>query len=655
MTVEGSAARQISLGVALVSFAAGCAEPQSIELVAVRGCGLDQAFSGLRVRLLGDSPASGHSEVLIGPGERGSIPELPEWATGVAAEGLFGTTVTAIGRSHGIDPGLARGRISGLDAAASILPVFFAPPDSLCELDAAMAPRTNTLGAAGPAGDVLLVGGLGADGELLDELVHLDLFSGHARVLDARLPSPRRGASVHAVGPRRFVILGGAAPGTVHAERLEVEVSGQGSLASAGPLELDGEALAIADHGWARSSLDGRVLVVGGCEQVDASGACVAASARGRSVWVDLREPANSEAAADLETPRFGAQVSFTTDGVTFVAGGFGADGLGLPSVERLVPGGTWETVHSLAGDAAIAGLTVLEGGLVVLSERSGALHWWSEAGSGSLDPTSRAPPLAPVPLTAERPLLTLPGERVLVGSWLFAPATAAVDPAAERVALAPLDRSESSAIALADGTVLIAGGRDPNGLAAATLLRLRPALDGPDEWIPNLAGPQTDAFVSNAPGQVTVVVGGLRIDANGGAPIHAHVRGFRSRAFRLEFEFDHDPEASARLVLSQGAATLVSVDLLPGQLVVRRRDASGVIEQLDCAGAGVEPGATVIVEVQQVGQGGAGGQLLRLTSAGELLAACELAWPATAGVAVGFGASGTGAARFFRLRLARR
>src|SRR5690606_395160 len=97
--------------------------------------------------------------------------------------------------------------------------------------------------------------------------------------------------------------------------------------------------------------------------------------------------------------------------------------------------------------------------------------------------------------------------------------------------------------ITLLDGTVLFVGGQTASAeLVATPLLRLRPHLDGPDEWIPELTGPQTDAFVGNAPGRATVVVGGLRLDAVAGdldelPPVRAHVRGFRSRSFRLEFD----------------------------------------------------------------------------------------------------------------------
>lgn len=614
----------------------GCSQAEPIELVAIRGCGLDQEFSGLRVRVLGDfAPAAG-SELLLGPGERGRIPELPSDATAVVAEGLFGTTVTAIGRSHGIDPELARGRIPGIADELAILPIYFAAPNSLCELSWQPSARSSLAAAAGPAGDVLLAGGISKDATLLDELVHVDLFADQVRTLDARLPSPRRGASVHALGGRRFAVLGGATRETVLAERIDVDVSAKGrALASSW-------ALALAHHAAARGP-DGRVLIVGGCDRADQTGACVASSAQAGSTWIDLAAPDGDEPLPDLEHPRFGAHALVTRDGVAFVAGGFGSDGLGLGSVERLTPNSTWTVIHKLPDERPIAGMTVLDGGLLLLSDRLGAIHWWSEAGSGTLDPTSRAPALGPI--DGERPLLALPGERVLIDGWLFAPATAAVDPALERVQLSPSERSDSLLLPLADGTVLIAG-------TTPTLLRLRPELDGPHEWIPDLAGPQTHAFVCNAPGAATVILGGLQLDAAGSPAnalpsVHAHVRGFRSGALRLELGFETDASAVAHVVLGQGAATLVSIALLPDQLLIRRRDASGMIEQLDCARAGVQPGSTVVLELAEQGT------QLRL-EAEQLLAECSLAWPSSAGVSVGFGVSGTGSARFYGLRLAR-
>lgn len=618
----------------------GCSEPDAIELVAVRGCGLEQEFSGLRVRVLGDFASESGTELLLGPGERGTIPSLPAEATGVAAEGLFGTTVTAIGRSYGIDPTFARGRIPGFAGDALILPIYFATPNSLCSLDSQPSPRTELAGAASPAGEVLFAGGLDEDG-LLDELVHLDLFGGELRTLTARLPSPRRGASVHALGAGRFVVLGGAGAGEVTGERIDVGVAGQGSVSVS-------EWTRVAHHAAALAP-DDRVLIVGGCELADSNGECLPDSVVARSFWYAPNSGAVTTL-PELEIPRFAAHAIVASDGVAFVAGGFDSDGLGLTSVERRHPGGAWQLVHELADDRPIAGLALLDGGLLLLADRLGAIHWWSEAGSGTLDPTSRAPDLPAI--SGERPLLTLPGERVLVDGWLFAPATAAVDPALERVALAD-DRSGATMIALQDGTVLIAGGRVTESIATPTLLRLRPDLDGPDEWIPDLAGPQTDAFVSNAPGRATVILGGLQLDGDSGpsdtlAPVHAHVRGFRSGAVRLEFRFQADPGAVAQVILGQGASSQVGVALLQDAVVVRRRDPSEAIEILDCSRAGVSASASVILELDDHAR--------RLRISGpELLAECELEWPSSAGVAVGFGVSGTGSARFYGLRLARR
>lgn len=633
--------RRLAPSVILLALLSGCAEQESIELVAVRGCGLEQEFSGLRVRVLGDFAVASGTEVLLGPGQRGRIPSLPAEATGVAAEGLFGTTVTAIGRSWGIDPELGRGRIPGVDSETAILPVYFAGPDSLCELGSQPSARSKLAAAAGPSGDVLLAGGIDSEQALLDELVHVDLFVDEARTLSARLPSPRIGASVHALGGRRFAVLGGATAGGVLDERIDVDVRGQGSV------RASSWTTRVAHHASA-SGPDGRVLIAGGCEEADGLGACVPESATAAAFWMDLGGASEDEALPELSLARFGAHAIVARDGVAFVAGGSDAQGVGLGSVERLTPGDdAWMIVHELPEDRAIAGLALLDGGLLVLGDRLGGMHWWSESGSGTLDPTARAPALGPV--TGERPLLALPGERVLVDNWLFAPATAAVDPALERVLLIETERSDATLLQLVDGTALIVGG----SVAAPTVMRVRPELDGPDEWIPDLAGPQTDAFVCNVPGRATVILGGLQLHAEGLpadviAPVRAHVRGFRSGALRLELEVDSDPGTVAHLVVGQGAMSLVSIALQPDEVVVRRRAATGAVESLDCALAGAAPGAELVLELSDQGR------QLRLTS-DVVLAECALEWPSSEGLAVGFGVSGTGSARFFDLRLARR
>ncbi|WP_052547253.1 hypothetical protein [Enhygromyxa salina] len=632
----------------------GCSRSDSIDLAAIRGCGLDQEFSGLRVRVLGDFPASGGSELLLGPGEQGSIPELPAGATGVAAEGLFGTTTTAIGRSWGVDAELGRGRLPGFDDAP-VLSVFFAAPDSLCEVDTQPSARAESAAAAHPSGDVLVVGGLDGGGALLDEVFHVDLLTGEGRALAARLPQPRRGHSVHAIDGRRFVILGGAGPNAVAQDRVIVDVAGPGSVTVVDPLEVDGDALVSSDHATASSPNSARqVLVAGGCDVVDPQARCDPASALAATHWIDPAQPSATVQLPPLTQPRFGAHAAVSPDGVAWVAGGVGSDGDRLGSVERMRPGEAWTIVHELPEPGSVRGLALLDDGLVLLSDDAGLIHWWSEAGSGTLDPTSRAPPLALV--SSERPMLALPGERVLVDTWLFTPGTAAVDPASGRVELPPIPRYGGQLLSLHDGTALIVGGwiTGTQELAAAPLLRLRPRLDGPDEWTPELAGPQNDAFVSNAPGRATVIVGGLRLNAIAGESdalplVRAHVRGFRSRTLRLEFSFEAEPGSTAHVILGQGSETLVAI-ALQDPLVVRRRGPDGSTGTLDCG-----PPASAAVIGPLVLELGADGHQLRLESEAGTLATCELQWPSSAGVSVGFGASGAEGARFFGLRLARR
>ena len=652
--------RRLTLGVAALLILAGagaCAQPETVELVAIHGCGTEQEFSGLRVRVIGDFPASAGTELLLGPGERGQIPALDQDAArGVVVEGLFGTTVTAIGRSYAIDPSLARGRVPGVDGEAEVLPIYFAAPDSACAVDSSLAPRTEVGLAAGPAGDVLIAGGLAADGSIMTELVHVDLFADRVRSLADPLPSPRRGASVHDVGGRRFVVLGGIEPGgAALAERVVVDVGKAGRVFAGEPMRASGQPVALAHHASAIGP-SGEVWVAGGCDAADPAGACVPESAHARAYRLDLGPPEPSGAVLpELVVPRYAAELQVSPDGVAFVAGGVGADGLGLASVERLLPGGAWELVHTLADDEPIAGFALLDGGLALLTDEQGAVHWWSEAGSGTLDPTSRAPALEP--FAGPRSIVALPGERAFVDGWLFAPATAAIDPAVERRSTAADDRTGAGMLVLADGSVLVVGGSalaSPDALASPPLLRLRPQLDGPDEWIPDLAGPATDAFVSCAPGSATVIVGGLQVDGQGPAdaiaPVEAHVRGFRSGALRLELEFEVDPGAVAQLVFRQGAVATVAIALAEDGVVVRQRDPDGTVTTLDCAGGagGVAEGSPIVVVLDEH----AGS--LALTADG-LALACALDWPSDAGASVGFGASGAGSARFYGQRLARR
>lgn len=645
----GGPRRRLALAPLGLALASGCG-PATVELVAIRGCGLDQAFSGLRVRVLGDLPVGAGTELVLGPGEAGALEQLPAGATGIAAEGLFGTTVTAIGRSWGADSSRFGDRL-GTEGAA--LPVWFAAPDSLCPiaLPDGLAATAGVGLAVGPAADLLVVGGVDEQGALLDAAIHVDLLRpGSARTLALGLPEALRDPIVVAGPGRSFTVVGGVGAAGPRGRWARVDLGRDEAIDDGGALTFDGDPWALAGVATAVGE-GGALLLAGGCAATDSAGACVPSSSSdraGRLAWAS----GTIEPLPALARARHGAQAAWSRDGVAWVAGGWDSDGVGLGSVERLGPGGEWVVVHELA-DATIHGLAVLDGGLVLLADDGGAIHWWSEAGAGILDPTARAPALDPT--SVARPMLVLPGERVLVEGWLFSPGSAAIDPALERVMLAAAHPNTALAL-LVDGSVVL--GREAVEIGAGVAVeRLRPRLDGPDEWIPDLTGPQTDAFVATAPGSSLVGVGGLRIsaagadaDLDGVAAARAHVRGFRSASVRLELEHESEAGAVAQLIVGQGSQTLVAVDLdgsAPG--TVRARGPDGAVETLDCErGPGTLAGPLIV----ELGEGGA--QLSIEASGGRALA-CALDWPTAAELYLGFGAAGTGSARFFGLRLARR
>jgi hypothetical protein len=651
------AVRSMVLAIALV----GCEQSESIRVVPIAGCGLDQTFSGLRVRVLGDYPPTSATELLLGNGEHGEVDRLPADATGIAAEGVFGMTVTAIGRSYGIDPALARGRIAGQSGPQ--LAIWFAAPDSMCPVSTAITTRAEFAWAEGPSGDVLIVGGRDASG-LREDLIHYDVLANSARSQVGGSASARVGHSVHALAGRRFVVLGGARASAVLDDALFIsEVVDP----SADQAQLESVALAnsLAHHAAAESGL-GRILIAGGCDQVDALGDCVA-NVHARAAWIELGpdDTVIQTPLPELESARARAHAFVARDGVAFVAGGVDEAGVGLASVERLGPESAgWETIVEFdeLGVDQLVGLTVLDGELVIVADTDGALHWWSHGGSGTLAPGSRAPMLASA--LGPRPLLGLPGERVLVDTWLFAPGSAAVDPSTEIVDLTTMIGGESSVartgaavVLLGDGSVLLGGGTPTGPGDLPFLARVRPQLDGPDEQVPELASPRSDAFVANTPGAATVIVGGLRLTGVAGSPdelprVHVHVRGFRSRSFRLEFELGAEPGNTGALLLGQGAERALTIMLAPAQAIVRLRESEGEVVELECGAEPFEADRPAVLEV------GEEGHRVRVLQAERVVVDCSLAaldpWPDSGGLHVGFGVAGPGDRTFRSLRLAR-
>lgn len=646
--------------VATLVAALGCREPEPIRLVPIAGCGLDQTFSGLRLQVVGDFPPTSSSELLLGPGESSEFTRLVAGAQAITAEGVFGVTITAIGRSYGIDPELAQGRVPG--EAGPLLAMWFAAPDSMCAVPATIAPRSGFAWALSERGDVLIVGGRDATGSRAD-VIHYDAL---ANVTHAHADEPsaaRVGHSVHAIGPDRFLVLGGAIEGGTLADSVVLQLVDESLVVE------PRDSLGVAHHAAATGS--GSIVVAGGCAMVDALGECsgeVSAAA-----WLVASEGEAMLGLPPLQHARADATMLVSADGLVYVAGGHDGAGVELGSVERLAGlasggQGEWASEAEWAIEAefeveAIVGFTVLEGGLILAADRDGDLHWSSAGGSGVLEPGFRAPTLAPA--LGERILLSLPGERVVVDGWIFAPGSAALDPSAEIVDLTSGSgtggdstpaRTGGEALLLGDGSVLLGGGTAISPGELPFLARVRPQLDGPDEQVPELASPRSDAFVTNTPGAVAVFVGGLRLTGVAGPAdalpaVRAHVRGFRSRSARLEFELGGEVGNTGVILVGQGVARVLALELAPGG-VRARLHADDDTQLLDCAGQAFASETPAVLEL------GEDALRVRLLQGDRVVADCSLhelaPWSDPGGLHVGFGVAGPGDRSFRALRLAR-
>lgn len=649
-----SSTRAATRGSLVALLVLGCREAEPIELVPIAGCGLEQTFSGLRVRMIGDfAPAQG-SELVLGPGESGAFDGLVAGTTGITAEGVFGVTVTAIGRSYGVDPELAVGRVAGVSGPA--LAMWFAAPDSMCAISGSIAPRSGFAWALDAQGHALLVGGRDASGLRADP-IHYDALADRLHAHPDVPELARVGHGVHAIGEGRFVVIGGV--GAEGQPLASVELRLRDDRVDVAPI-VALEGLALAHHAAAQRG--DAIVLAGGCSSSDALGECSGPAEAG--AWrIDVDTMATTLVPLpSLARARAEAHMLVSVEGIAYVAGGHDGAGGFVTDVEQLVPGGAaWQTIASFDEVEAIVGFTLLDGELLVVADRDGSLHWRSPGGGGTLEPGFRAPILPPA-VGERRVLLSLPGERVLVDGWLFAPGSAALDPSVEIVDLssspdATPTRTDHEVALLGDGSVLLGGGTATSGGTLPFLARVRPQLDGPDEQVPDLAGPRSDAFVTNTPGAATVVVGGLRLSGVAGSAdalpaVRAHVRGFRSRGFRLEFELGDEAGSEGVLLIGQGSARTLALTLAADAVAVRLHEPGSPALALACASQGFEAGAAAELIVDELGL------RVRLRQGERVIANCSLRehmpWSEGADLHVGFGVAGPGDRSFRALRLAR-
>jgi hypothetical protein len=662
----GVAAGMLALG-------AGCREPDPPRLVARVGCGIegDDFVDTLRVQARGDFPTHSGTQVVFSGGEEtlawGGLP-----VDGVTVEGLFGQTVEAVGRTARL-------------ADEGEIPVYFAPVDSVCPVKGNVGPRESVAAAVGPTGDVLITGGRDAEGDLLDEVVHLHDEEGRVALLSNPLPAARVGHTVHALGERRFVVVGGASTGPdalghVVLVDLDDEVDPVSAEVPV-PLAAD-EGPARAYHAGARSP-DGRILVAGGCTRLDPEAECWVEEepgVHGTAMWIDaVGSGLVFRPGPDLVVPRYGAFLSFQRDGVAYLAGGWDEAGRPVHVVERYRPdsirflryGG--DLGEAIDDDVAVVGATVLEGGVVVLVLADGRIHWLTEHERDTFEPWSGwcgsdEPCFADLPgsgaSVTRRGVVTLPGERVLADGVLLPVGglgyggTDVLDPfvsspghpvtAERRVGTMP--------VVLADGSVLLVGGRDPTSgeLATPLALRMRPELDGPDERIPEVDRAERGSLMVHDLGRAERAADGLNLLVTFDSvdprfpEVRARARGFRSASFRFDMTVHVGPEEVVPyLVLEHGGVEAVSVAFEPDAIQAYVRDAQERVQSFSCASTGLRFSDPQVLQVEVR----PGGVLVR--NRGETLGQCPLTneprqW------SVGVGASGAGDVLVSGLRLTR-
>lgn len=633
-----------------------CDEVEVARLVPLP-CGVeDGSIDAIRVRPRGDFPSSRAISVLVG--ENGAeLSDLADDVAGITVEGLFGDSlVEVVGRT-------------GRYERSGELPVYFAPPDTLCPI--AMPSPGRQVGALVSLanGAVIGVGGRDTNGRLLDDLVDYVDSQLDAEVSAAHLSVPATGQTVHAIEPEAALVIGGAGSNRSSlATMVEIVVAEDGTLRVGEPIAMRvglGEPRPRAHHG-AVTRLDGTILVAGGCARsLDGECAVGPDSVRSDALWIDGRGLTISEAPG-LPRGRFGHLLLRGSDDVIVALGGFDETGDPDQTILVLLPGAdAWAPYgaplgEALAQDRAIVGGTLIEGGIVVLLVSDGRIVWVDET-SRTAEAEGCGAELGPPCFSVagetglglgRRGLVTLPGERVLVETSIVGAALLGLADGGS-VELAPWSAGVQSVL-LADGSALVVGGGDVD---RGWIGRVRPPLDGPDETLPPIESLAPGSFVVHDPGglgapRVSTSGTTLVLDGDPAVPSDllatwVHIRGFRSRQFRFEVDLEALRGARPWLVFPRGVVARVEIRFDEDAIRFNERSADGGNAAVTCARPGIDfsgLGRSIRVDVAP--------DAIAIRSEGRLLAQCP--GISDQPVAVGLGMIGDGTIRASDFRLAR-
>ena len=286
----------------------------NLELLRTPGCEIG-ALESLELRALGDFPAQ--REAFDLSSEQAAFESFPLDTLELTIEGRFADDARAGGRT------LVPGALTRAEGA-----ILMVPQGRSCPLaDEALIASEGVAAAPLPDGGLLLAGGTKGDEILRSALVLPAGGTLVEEVPDGMLLRRRYASATRAGG--LVVVAGGVSSERGGAEETyEIFDSARGAFAreqshqlSAGPRMQHGAALLP----------DGRVLLVGG--RAEPEGAPLSSA---ELIQVDLLAP---QASADepllMGSARAAPQVIVLDSGVVIVAGGLGADGRVVPTLER--------------------------------------------------------------------------------------------------------------------------------------------------------------------------------------------------------------------------------------------------------------------------------------------------------------------------------
>lgn len=407
----------------------------------------------------------------------------------------------------------------------SALPVFMAPPRGFCPVGALDTARIAPLAAATSAG-VLVAGGTDENGIPIQSLEMYQPDAGRFVAVAGTFYGDAQhgliGATLTTLHDGRVVAAGG------HDALYQLFNPTGLALASAEPLDPP------RAHHAAVALPDGRLLLIGGCGATDDAGACTPGSALATTSILDVDFDLVT-AGPDLEVARIDPMVVIEADGRVLVSGGVDDAGDPVLGVERLDPQGDLD--QEVTGASGTLG-PVFAGGTLVTYPTAGdpTAAWIVPPGATTASPVSPVPtahPGATLTPLEDGKVLSFGDTTAGAGgpsATLYLPFLEGFDEIDDAHGASGFaDRTEHAAIPLDDGSVLIVGGRDPDGSALSDAWIYRHDLTGPwtSELQISLAGTpqQVELLSPRDPGRASWqpaegdTPGHYRIDGSDRAP----------------------------------------------------------------------------------------------------------------------------------------